>query len=297
MVRMLTALAIMAFCGCIMQPLPTDHAISVGTSGRGYLVRGVALGDRGIGYQRVRPGESTRFGTSTLIDAIERAAQSVAEAFPGGRPLLIGDLSSPRGGAHRRHRSHRSGRDADLVFFVRDADGMPAASADWASFDRYGLAVVDGNLLRFDEARNWHLVRTLVLDPNAHVKWIFCSNDVKARLLRYAVRHEPSARAVIRATWILHQPARGDSHADHFHVRVGCAPDERSLGCVEEPPFWPWLSDAASKRSIAAGSRASDRQLVAWLLGEEHVDEVGDVPRGRIDVAPQPTAVAGRDLH
>lgn len=294
MLRFFTLLGITALCGCVAQPLPAGQTISVGTSDRGYLLEAVSLRDRGPGYRRLRPGDETHYGTQTLIGAIERAAREVALAFPGGHPLRVGDLSSQSGGAHVRHRSHRSGRDADLMFYVRDLGGLAASIDGWMSFDRLGVGVSGDRAYSFDEARNWHLVRTLVLDDRARVKWIFCSNALKARLLRYAARHEPSARAVVRATWVLHQPSRGDPHEDHFHLRVGCDAMERGLGCTEEAPHWPWLSDTASKEDSSAGIATTDESLVGWLLTEEHVDQRGHVARRSFGPAPKPRVIAGR---
>ena len=291
------AVVITAICACVGKPLPTGQTISIGTSDQGYLHHAIPLPDRGEGYQRLRPGEETRYGTAILIDAIERTAKAVAEVFPGGYPLRVGDLSNPRGGAHHRHRSHRAGRDADLVFFARDAGGMAARGGGWLEFDRYGLSVRRDRVFSFDEARNWHIVRTLVMDPQARVKWLFCSNDIKARLLRYAARHEPSPQAVFRATWVLHQPGHGDSHTDHFHLRVGCGPAERTLGCQEQAPFWPWLSDAARKDEDRAQVAASDAHLVGWLLAEEHLNQSRHISRGSVGVAAQPATIARRDVH
>jgi len=292
MLRFFTALAILAIGSCASEPWPAGQTISVGTSDRGYLRDAVALPDRGEGYRRVRPEEGSRYGTSTLVTAIERAAREVAAAFPGGYPLRVGDLSGPRGGTHPRHRSHRSGRDADLLFFARDAGGLTARNTGWMRFDAFGLAAMPGAVHAFDEARNWHLVRTLVMDDEARVKWLFCSDELKARLLRYAARHERSPRAVLRATWVLHQPSHGDTHDDHFHLRVGCGPAERSLGCQEEAPHWPWLTDAARKEDGAALIAASDAHLVRWLLTEEHVDQRGHVARSRFDATSQPPLAA-----
>ncbi len=292
MVRFFTILAITAIYACATEPLPTGQTISMGTSEQGYLQDAVALADRGDGYRRIRAGEGTRFGTSTLVGAIERAAREVARAFPGGYPLRVGDLSSPRGGAHARHRSHRAGRDADLLFYARDAGGIATGAPGWLRFDRFGLAMDGERAYRFDEARNWHLVRTLVLDDQARVKWLLCSNELKARLLRYAVRHERSARAVARATWILHQPSRGDLHDDHFHLRVGCTNVEQSLGCREEAPHWPWATDAARKDGAGAGIAANDDRLLRWLLAEEHLDDRGHVAGLGLGSATQPSIVA-----
>ena len=294
MVRVFAAVVITAICSCVSEPLPVGQTISVGTADRGYLHHPVRLEDRGDGYRRVRPGEGTRFGTPTLVGAIERAARDVAEAFPGGHPLRVGDLSNPHGGAHSRHRTHRTGRDADLLFFARDAGGLAAHGDGWLGFDRLGLATLRNRVFRFDEARNWHLVRTLIMDDQARVKWLFCSNELKARLLRYAARYEPSPAAVVRATWVLHQPTRGDSHDDHFHLRVGCGTNERSLGCREQAPHWPWLSDTARKEDTGASAAASDTYLVRWLLTEEHVDQRRDIAGRRLDAAAQPASIAGR---
>ena len=294
MVRFFAAVVITAICSCVTEPLPVGQTISVGTTDRGYLHDPVRLADRGDGYHRVRPGEGTQFGTPTLVGAIERAARQVAEAFPGGHPLRVGDLSMPRGGVHSRHRTHRTGRDADLLFFARDAGGLAGHGDGWLRFDRLGLATLRDRVFRFDEARNWHLVRTLLMDDQARVKWLFCSNELKARLLRYAARYERSPQAVVRATWVLHQPTHGETHDDHFHLRVGCGTTERSLGCREQAPHWPWLSDTARKEDPSASAAASDTHLVGWLLAEEHVDQRRDVAGRRVDTTAQPASIAGR---
>ena len=294
MVRFFAAVVITAICSCVTEPLPVGQTISVGTTDHGYLHDPVRLADRGNGYHRVRPGEGTRFGTPTLVGAIERAARQVAEAFPGGHPLRVGDLSMPRGGAHSRHRTHRTGRDADLLYFARDAGGLAGHGGGWLRFDRLGLATLRDRVFRFDEARNWHLVRTLLMDDQARVKWLFCSNELKARLLRYAARYERSPQAVVRATWVLHQPTHGETHDDHFHLRVGCGTTERSLGCREQAPHWPWLSDTARKEDASASAAASDTHLVGWLLAEEHVDQRRDVAGRRLDTTAQPASIAGR---
>ena len=294
MMRFFTVLSFALLGACVTEPLPAGQTISIGTSDDGYLRDARALPNRGPGYARLRPEDDTRYGTATLLAAIERAARSVAQTYPGGPPLRVGDLSSASGGIHPRHRSHRSGRDADLLFFARDAGGLPVANAGWPSFDALGMSRTSASVVRFDEPRNWHLVRTLVMDGDARVKWIFCSNELKARLLRYAARYEPSADAVLRATWVLHQPSRGDDHDDHFHVRVGCSLAERQLGCREQPPHWPWLDDPARKDDDDARIAAGDAQLVEWLLAEEHVDERSDVVGSRLDVATKPALAAHR---
>ncbi len=244
--------------------MPGD-TVSVGQAASGYLGGGVSLPDQGPGYVRARPGEDTRYGTPVLVGVLTRAAAAVAEAFPGGPPLRVGDLSAPLGGRHARHNSHRSGRDVDIVFYATDASGRATRGRSWLAFDRFGLSREEsGDLYFFDEARNWHLVRSLLADREAEVQWIFCSNGVKARLLRYAAVHEPDPEILFRASWILHQPSSGNPHADHFHVRIFCDPRERALGCQDTAPFWVWLGDRPFKVP-GTGPGLGDDALLAAL--------------------------------
>ncbi len=242
--------------GCLgLTPTP-DAPLSWGSSSNGLLFSGVALPDRGDGFVRARPGEDTRWGTPQTVGALERAAASVWRTYPGGAPLRIGDLSYRDGGRHPRHRSHRSGRDVDIIFYATDAAGRSTRGRGWLAFDRFGVAretvALGGgeptnDLFFFDDARNWHLVRALLLDPEANVQWIFCSRGVKSRLLAYAIAHEQDAEAIFRAAWVLHQPSSGNPHADHFHIRFACTAEERAMGCWDRGPIWPWMRQAVEK--------------------------------------------------
>lgn len=267
-----------AVCGgCFGLTSHPTQTVSVGDSANGFLRRGVSLPDQGAGFRRSRPGESTRFGTAEMVASIQRAAASVAERFPGTPPVRIGDLSAPDGGRHPRHRSHRSGRDVDLIFYATDALGRPVQGRGWLVFDRFGVAresrvpgerEASQDLFFFDEARNWQLVRSLLMDSEARVQWLFCSRGVKARLLEYAAIHEPDPEAIFRATWALHQPSRGNPHADHFHVRLFCTPEQMQLGCQDRGPRWPWLRKEVEKPEI--GHEAyDDAALVHALLSED----------------------------
>lgn len=255
------AFALLAACGCAeWQP---SRGTSVGLPSSGFLAGGVSLPDRGEGFVRGRPGEETRFGTRRLVDAISAAASAVSRAFPGGASLRVGDLSSPSGGEHARHASHRTGRDADLVFFLTDLDGR-SIEGRAAAFDRHGIARAEsGDLVRFDVARNWELVRTLLLDRDARVQWIFCSHGVKSMLLRYAAEHETDPDALARATVVLHQPSRGRPHDDHFHVRVLCGPDDVASGCRDQGPHWTWLRSLDATEGVEPF--ADDPALLAWM--------------------------------
>lgn len=263
--------------GCAASVAPAGHTISHGDTADGWLENGVPIADEGEGFVRARPGESTRFGTPSLVGALERGAASVARTFPGTPPLRIGDLSAPQGGRHSRHRSHRAGRDVDLIFYATTLDGTPAPGRGFVAYDRFGVGVASeehgGGALRFDEARNWHLVRTLLLDPEAEVQWVFVSNGLKARLLAYAAAHEPDSEVLFRAAWVLQQPSRGAPHDDHFHVRIACRPHESAAAfdaCRDRGPAWAWWRLAGEKRDSYAP--LDDLGLLQALLEEARDD-------------------------
>lgn len=250
-------------------PVP-EGPTSIGTTSSGVLARGVALPERGPGFVRARPGEATRFGTPELVSALERALSRVDEAFPGTTPTRVGDLSSPRGGRHTRHRSHRTGRDVDVIFYLTDVDGRSVSPRGWLAFSRFGHAFEEsGHLFFFDDARNWHFVRELLLDPAAQVQWIFVSRGVKTRLLEYAIAHETSADALVRAAYVLQQPTRAAPHDDHFHVRVYCSAEDRAAGCVDVGPRWPWLRPDVERIAGHGGAGLDDASLLASLLDGE----------------------------
>jgi penicillin-insensitive murein endopeptidase len=272
----LLLLAACVLAGACTPPPGTEATVSYGGSNGGWLFRGVPLARRGEGYVLARPTDTTRYATPRLVAAIERAARAVAEAHPGPPPLRVGDLSAPLGGKHGRHGSHRTGRDADLIYYTTDLEGRPVIGSGFLAFDRFGLAVapegsppplVTGATYRLDEARTWTLVKSLVLDE-AGVQWIFCGAGIKSRLLRYAARHERNAEAIVRASWVLHQPTTGNPHVDHMHVRVVCGVDQRALGCIDRDPEWPWLREAF-ERPPQAAERADDATVVGWLLDDE----------------------------
>jgi penicillin-insensitive murein DD-endopeptidase len=239
-------LAFLVLSACGLSPLP-EGAHSLGYASRGALLAGTPLPKAGPGYVRARPDDDARFGVPIMISAIERSAARVQAEFPKTRPLRVGDISGPSGGDHERHGSHRTGRDVDILFYLLDAQGQSIDSSGFFAFDERGVSANAGRLAFFDTARNWALVRTLLADPDALVQWIFCADGIKARLLAYAAQHEPDARILLRASYVVHQPSYGNPHRDHFHVRIACSAEERARGCLDDGPTWPWLRNEHEK--------------------------------------------------
>jgi penicillin-insensitive murein endopeptidase len=205
--RHLVALAILSGAGLAhASPFP---AAWLPRHGDGYLVPDTWAA-RGL-----------RYGRPELITLVGRVAERVAQELPGAT-LYVGDLSLRSGGWTPWHRSHRDGRDVDLLFFATGADGLPVAPPDaMVPFDARGVATLpDGTALRFDVERNWALVRALLEDDAARVVRIFVSHALRAQLLAYAVGIDEPPALLARAAAVLGQPSDSAAHDDHFHVRI-----------------------------------------------------------------------------
>lgn len=89
---------------------------------------------------------------------------------------------------------------------------------------------------KLDLKRNWALVKALVMDPRASVQWIFTGRPIIRQLLLYARRKREPAHTIERAAQVMHQPSDSQSHMDHVHVRIFCAPSDRNQGCIDRGP-------------------------------------------------------------
>ncbi len=232
-------------CGCVHAPSPfaPHRAGSVGTPSRGVLTGGAPLPDQGASYKRLRHNDR-RYGLPRFVDAITRAADSVARERPQSM-LVVGDLSAPHGGQLLpHHASHRTGRDADLLFYVTTLEGAPVESPGFISVGRDGLAFdkEQNRFLRLDVAREWLLVRSLVDDDAARVQWIFVHDNVRALLLEWAVARNEPPYILHRAMDVMLQPHPGGPHDDHVHVRTACTDEEILTGCEPTGPTRPWMA-------------------------------------------------------
>lgn len=217
----------------------------VGTTSRGVLAGGGHLPREGACYRFYRGGDR-RYGVSSLTRAIVRASEKVASAHPGS-VLLVGDISQEGGGFIGGHRSHRSGRDADFGFYVRDLDGREAHGHPLMRFDRFGLGARGKEAFRFDAARNWAFVEALLTDEEIEVQWIFVSRGLKALLMEWALENGRPVEIVERAASVLWQPGDSAPHHDHFHVRIYCPRDATGGFCVNTGPVWPWIRQNSAR--------------------------------------------------
>ena len=84
------------------------------------------------------------------------------------------------------------------------------------------------------------LVRTLVWSQRPQIQFIFVSRGLRKLMLDYAVRRQEHREILRRARRVMQQPGNSSPHADHFHVRIYCSPQDRTAGCVDGGPRWPW---------------------------------------------------------
>jgi penicillin-insensitive murein DD-endopeptidase len=204
----------------------TLMSLSVGHPNQGWQVRAKKL--RGAPYLQVKPNSIDHaYGHPALVLMLQRSAKDIAQAVPGS-VLMVGDLSSEDGGPLAGHRSHQSGRDADVGFYVRDARGQSVVTPRFLAFDGDGKAK-NGSGLVFDEYRNWLLVQSWVRDDRAGLSHIFVSRPLRERLLAYARRHPSFSKYVDEVAVLLKQPKSVSAHDDHFHVRISCPRQQEKL--------------------------------------------------------------------
>jgi penicillin-insensitive murein endopeptidase len=196
----------------------------IGFYSNGRLAQATALGRDGKGYVHLFQHRERYYGSEGLVRILEAAAAALADAYPGGERLQIGDLSAEKGGRITRHASHQNGLDADIVYFRndrREQDGGPIQDEFDESF------VVDGELSEnFDIVRNWALAKTFV--ASGRVNRMFVDAVIKQALCAHAKETgelESQAETLRRL-----RPY--PSHDDHIHLRLTCP--EGSPRCVEQ---------------------------------------------------------------
>lgn len=241
---------------------PPPPTLSVGFANNGGLMHGRRL-EEGPSV-RYLPNRPLHWGTDELVGLLQRVARSLHGRF--ALKLTVGDLSAREGGLVGQHRSHQSGRDADLAFFMRAA---PARGSDRPGRnvdpDDYYIFTGDGRSLNgayvFDDARNWALVAALLTDRTVRIERIFVSSPLRARLLRQARAVGASDALVNLAANTLVQPANVQPHNNHFHVRIACPDGDRQCrdGVWARPPARrrQMATRTARTTTRAAGARPS----------------------------------------
>lgn len=205
-------------------------SLTVGAPNDGYQVRAKRL--RNTPQLRVkRDSQERNYGHPALVLMLKRSASDVAKAAPNS-VMLVGDLSYKGGGPISKHRSHQSGRDADVGFYVRNAKGEHVPMDRFVHIDERGrvLGMKDAY---FDDWRNWLLVRSWMKDRRAGIQHVFVAAHVRRRLLEYSRTSKAEAQHHAEAAAFLKQPSNSSAHDDHYHLRISCPRRQQDI-CVRE---------------------------------------------------------------
>jgi penicillin-insensitive murein DD-endopeptidase len=235
----LAVLALASIAGCAELGVVTDGtSISYGRPSRGYLIDGVKLPDRGEGFttREMWSERGNRYGTDELVALLRGAAKRMRAKAKDAR-LVIADLSGNGGGAAKKfHASHQSGRDVDILYYMRDSEGRAFEPDAMRVFDKT-LTAKDGSGITVDIPRTWLLVRDLLTADEANVQYIFMYQPIAQKMIEHAQSRNEDPVIVSRAIRACRQPGDSAPHNDHMHVRVYCAADDRQFGCVDIGPL------------------------------------------------------------
>ncbi|MCF4167463.1 penicillin-insensitive murein endopeptidase [Zavarzinia compransoris] len=196
-------------------------ARAIGGAAAGCIAGAAALPAEGEGFQVLRRWRNRFWGHGDLVAYLKRLGGRQAAA--GFGPLLIGDMSQPRGGPMAfGHRSHQIGIDVDILFTtgpmsadaresLRAPPSMLAGDGRTVATERFGPAQIA-------------MLRSAAGDPA--VARIF----VNFHLKKYLCDRLPAAER----GW-LHKVRPWLGHDEHFHVRLLCPADSPS--CREQAPI------------------------------------------------------------
>lgn len=151
------------------------------------------------------------FGTAKTVRLLDDVVAQYRGRFGRAPKVLIGDISKKGGGKIEPHLSHQQGRDVDVGYVLKGADGQRT---------RFSGVTVDN----LDVARTWALVKAF-LDTH-EVRYIFMDYTLQKVLYEYAEEHGTSPDVLDE----LFQYPRGRGrnhgivrhwrrHRNHFHVR------------------------------------------------------------------------------
>lgn len=208
---------------------------SIGKATRGRLFGGVQL-ESSPWWDVVEPDSA--WGTVETVRAISYAIAEVNRLYPDSHVLGVGHMSRKHGGRLRPHRSHQSGRDADLGFYYTDGS-------------RWYVNATEQNL---DVPRTYALLASLL--KTTEIEYVFIDRSLKPLLRAQAVKlSEPRdwVAQVFDGTDGIEKPivrhARG--HQNHLHVRFAS----------------PHAVELAQRAALRLGRVAySNDGLLNWLL-------------------------------
>ncbi len=202
----------------------------------------------------------TYYGTPVLIDALLNAAAKVSESFPDGQPMVVGNLSKKNGGDIGDSRSHNSGRDVDIVFFMTQLDGTSVRVRNH-HYDEAGLSRRLPKKYTFDLNRNWRVIEAMVEDPKAPVQWVILEPHLEVLLLKHAKGLGVPTDKLRHYADLMTLPAYAGRHENHMHIRIQCSVKDWQERCQPTGPIWD--NHSALREAIAERSKGMATKLTS----------------------------------
>lgn len=204
----------------LTQPVP-ERPSSVGGAAAGCLIGAQALPADSQGLQILRPQRNRFWAHPRTVTYIEQLGRTAHHQGLG--PLLIGDMSQPRGGPMAYgHGSHQNGLDVDIWF------RLPGKMLNARELGNpTPVSMVRG---RNVDSRYWSGRQLKVLELAAsspEIDRIFVNPAIKAAACK-AARGNADWLAKLRPWW---------GHDEHFHVRLTCSIGD--INCVTQAPVPP----------------------------------------------------------
>lgn|GEM_PF-1069629 len=197
----------------IPMPVPLILPVSIGSPESGRLVGGEKMPE-GPGWFLKTP--SYAYGTTETITGVINCIADVQRKFPNTPDLVIGHLSKKKGGKFKPHKSHASGRDIDVSYYLKE---------EVKKF----VKVTPEN---FDVKRTAEFV--MCLANSGDVEYIFIDRYIQEMLYSYLEKKlsKEALDSLIqfprpdekRLGIIRHE----DGHDDHMHIRFKCPPTSRN---------------------------------------------------------------------
>jgi hypothetical protein len=160
------------------------------------------------------------WGTPTMVQVLEEAAQRLTLQHPGSPPLLVGDIAQQHGGNLPPHKTHGDGRSADIGLFGWSGTvdglhgGFPKLRPD-----------------ELDVERTWAVIEALL--ATGQVEHILLDQGHIDRIVTWLRETGRKSPAELARTfppldsprlWSMTSIVRhAEDHAEHLHVRVLCA--------------------------------------------------------------------------
>lgn len=194
---------------------PEAESESIGPANSGRLVNGEQLPlHRAYTIRDV----DRAWGTNETVSAILEGFDYVYERDDDLPRVEVHDLSREDGGEIGDHRSHESGRDADIGYYLeRCGNTCPYRDVEPSELD---------------VERQWRLFRYWI--DHGLVEYIFVDYDLQEVMVEY-LRENGASDSDLRR-WFQYPRGRDSAsgiirhernHQDHFHVRFACGDGDR----------------------------------------------------------------------